>query len=226
MYQELAAHFRGLGSAGIDLLTEFVFPPTCAGCNSAGSWLCAMCSERLVDLDGPGTREPTGTDFSPFELHARFVYVEPVRRAIHLLKYERQRARSEWFASQLEPLVAPLIDGHSVLQPVPLTSRRQRDRGFNQSTEIARHLSKRLGIPMRDDLSRTRETRPQVELSGLERVANVRGAFRADAQFDGCRVLLVDDVITTGATMRECASACFEAGAESVVGLAIARGLN
>ncbi len=225
MYRDFSAQLRGLGSAGLDFLTEFVFPPTCAGCNCAGSWMCEFCSERLVVIGQPGT--VSGNSEPGFESSqlARFAYVEPLRRAIHLLKYERQRARAEWFAAELRHTIEPLREASTVLQPIPLTARRQRARGFNQSTEIALQVGRLTGTPMVESLARVRETQPQVELSGLERVANVRGAFEATKQFAGLRVILIDDVITTGSTMRECAIACYEAGAEYVVGVAVARGL-
>ena len=220
MYHEIAAHLRGLGTAGLELVTEFVFPPTCAGCNCSGTWFCPMCQERLVELD----QFRSGLSDHQMQLQARFLYVEPLRRAIHLLKYERQRARGAWFADQLLPLLHELGPMEAVLEPVPLTSRRERERGFNQSREIARHLAERTRIPVGNSLCRIRETRPQVELNGLERIANVRGAFVAEHELSGKQVILIDDVITTGATLRECAAASFEAGASEVIGLAVATG--
>ena len=222
MYQEIAAHLRGLGAAGIELVTEIVFPPTCAGCNCSGSWFCALCVERLVELD----RSRAIPGAPPIELQARYAYVEPLRRAIHLLKYERQRARAAWFAQQLAPLVQVVGLAEAVLEPVPLSARRERERGFNQSREIARHVADLTGIPLGKHLRRVRDTRPQVELNGLERIINVRGAFEADAACAGRQVILIDDVITTGATMRECAAAGYAAGAADVVGLAVATGLD
>lgn len=225
MYREIATHVRDIGSAGLGLLAELVFPPTCAGCDAVGNWLCEMCAERLALLDRQRLPDADTRDVGiEFALWARYSYAEPVRRAVHLLKYEGQRARAEWFAEQLEPLVVELRHAKAMFEPVPLTSRRERKRGYNQSREIAQRLAERTRIPVGNDIRRIRETRPQVELDGHERILNVRGAFDAHASVAGKHIILVDDVITTGATMRECAAACFEAGAASVVGIAAAIG--
>ncbi len=226
MYQEFVSHIRELGSASIDLFAGFVFPPTCAGCNCSGTWLCPKCQERLVEVDSRSASFGTDLSETYVELRARYVYVEPVRRAIHLLKYEGQRTRSAWFAAQLESTLVEIQSDNTLLEPVPLSPRRERNRGFNQSREIALLLSASTGVPLGDDIVRVRDTRPQVELSGLERIINVRDAFTAGTRLDGKQVVLIDDVITTGATMRECALACYEAGAANVLGLAVATALD
>jgi ComF family protein len=113
-----------------------------------------------------------------------------------------------------------------VIMPVPLHRSRLRERGFNQALLLASAVGRAHGIPLSyDNLTRFRATRPQVELSGEERVQNVRGAFRLTrpADVEGKRVLLVDDVFTTGATMNECAAVLKRAGARSVVALTLAR---
>jgi ComF family protein len=226
VYQGLVTHIRELGSASIDLFAGFIFPATCAGCNCSGTWLCPKCQQRLVEVDARSAALETDPSGMSVELRARFVYVEPVRRAIHLLKYEGERARSAWFAAQLESTLVGIQSAHTLLESVPLSPRRERSRGFNQSREIALLLSASTNVPLGDDIVRVRDTRPQVELSGLERITNVRDAFRVDTRLDGKQIVLVDDVITTGATMRECALACYEAGAASVLGLAVARALD
>lgn len=226
MQEDLSSRIRGFGRAGLDFLIEAVFPATCAGCGCAGSWMCDRCSIQLDAIDLLDSAQIQRAGINSHPVYARFAYLEPVRSAIHLLKYHGQSARAAWFSEQIEPLVASLDSANAILEPVPLTARRERARGFNQSREIARHLSALTGFRLGNDVHRVRETRPQVELNGLERIANVRGAFSATHEVAGKHVILVDDVITTGATMRECAAACFGAGAVVVVGVAVASGLD
>ena len=113
-----------------------------------------------------------------------------------------------------------------VVMPVPLHTKRLRHRGFNQALLLAHGVSERFAMPLNyDNLVRTRYTRPQVELSGRERAENVRGAFNLIRPQDVIdkKILLIDDVYTTGATMNECAKVLKDAGAGSVTVLTLAR---
>jgi ComF family protein len=110
--------------------------------------------------------------------------------------------------------------------PVPLHGSRLRQRGFNQALLLAQGVCGRFSVPLSfDNLYRTRHTRPQVELSGRERAENVRGAFAVarPGEVRDRKVLLIDDVFTTGATMNECAKVLKDAGAASVTVLTLAR---
>jgi ComF family protein len=124
-------------------------------------------------------------------------------------------------ASQVN--VTGLLD---MVLPVPLHTRRLRERGFNQALLLAQGISERFAIPLVfDSLERTKFTRPQVELVGRDRMKNVSGAFalRYPHVVHGKRVLLIDDVFTTGATMNECSRVLKLAGAQSVTALTLAR---
>lgn len=194
--------------------------------------MCSACRSRIRYLDSSRTVSVSvqgdgagATCARTVPIVARFVFAEPVRHAIHLIKYRGERARSEWFAAELRALIEPWADDNALVVPVPLTKRRERNRGFNQSAEIALRLSKLAGVACNPAaLRRVRETQPQVELTGLERIHNVRGAFEAAEPLDGRTVILIDDVATTGSTLRECAAACYAAGALSIVGIAAASG--
>ena len=108
--------------------------------------------------------------------------------------------------------------------PVPLGIKGLRERGFNQSLLLAKVISRHTGIPLTmDGLVKIRETRPQVGLSSKERARNLRGAFTVRGNFRKMRLLLVDDVMTTGATVKECATQLLNAGAEEVAVLTLAR---
>ena len=149
----------------------------------------------------------------------------PLREAIHLYKYRPLRSLgkhlSHWMAEQVR-MTVPL----DMAIPVPLHKKRLRLRGFNQALLLAHGVSERFMIPLNyDNLVRVRSTRPQVELSGRERAENVRGAFRVNdpSKISGKKILLIDDVFTTGATMNECAKVLKDAGAQAVTVLTLAR---
>ncbi|MCS6777214.1 MAG: ComF family protein [Chloroherpetonaceae bacterium] len=202
-------------------------PPFCPRCGSAavpsGQKICAAC-----EAGG----EP------PFQwLQAAGQYAGPLREAIHLLKYRGKTALAEplgqmLIASCLSPgsrlhAIAGLA-GFNRVVPVPLHPARWRQRGFNQSELLARVVMQERGWPVDTiGLRRTRRTTPQVGLSAGQRAANVQGAFapRTPNHFAGQSVLLIDDVLTTTATVREAARALREAGATRVCVAALAQDL-
>jgi len=152
-------------------------------------------------------------------------YEGTLRELIHLYKYGRieplWRPLSELLASAL-----PLDERFDAVTPVPLHWRRQWQRGFNQSELLARAMARRRGIPALRALRRVRPTRTQAGLSNTERRKNVAAAFRCrrgSQALAGKRVLLIDDVMTTGSTAAACARALQQAGAASVVLLTVAR---
>ncbi len=121
-----------------------------------------------------------------------------------------------------------LVGDVDMIMPVPLHSKRLRQRGFNQALLLAHRLSERNKIPFScDNLVRVRPTRPQVELTGDERIRNVRGAFalKKPGAVETMHVVLVDDVFTTGATMNECAVVLKKSGASQVTVLTLARAI-
>ena len=108
--------------------------------------------------------------------------------------------------------------------PVPLSRKGLRERGFNQSLLLAKTVSAGTTIPLVfDGLLKTKETPPQIGLNAKERAANLKGAFRVEGKFTGMRILLIDDVMTTGATANECSKQLLKAGAADVVVLTLAR---
>jgi len=156
---------------------------------------------------------------------AAALYEGALREALHALKFTGRRALSNPLGDlAAEQCVGSLPGGIDALIPVPLARERERERGFNQSTLLARRIGRRLDVPTRPGwLARIRSTRPQSELSAAERRANVRGAFRASDHAAGRHVLLVDDILTTGATLDACARALRAAGARRVGVLTVAR---
>jgi ComF family protein len=140
------------------------------------------------------------------------------------LKYHKRRALARPLAGLMAGMQIPDADA---IVPVPLFKRRLSRREYNQSALLAAHLSKSTGIPMLlNRLCKIKDTPPQVGLSATQRKKNLKGAFavRRTGGITGRRILLVDDVITTGATVAECSSALIKAGATEVHAVALAHG--
>jgi len=149
------------------------------------------------------------------------LYEGVLKEAISRFKFYGLRRLSRPLGGLLPGLTIPESDA---IVPVPLTAKGLKQRGFNQSLLIARVVSKKTGTPLNiDTLLKIRETPPQVGLSASERHKNLAGAFTAKGHLKGSRILLVDDVVTTGATAAACSKALLKAGAQEVIVLAIAR---
>jgi len=198
-----------------------IFPEDC-NCLFCGKE--ALLNEQGVceDCTAIIKRSPTLTTVSPLTaLCAIFRYCECSSSPVKRLKYGKQR----WVARPLSRFLS-IPNGWEIdlILPVPLHSTRERERGFNQSLLLARGLAERCGIPLKEGLLlRTTKTKSQAELDKKERLANVKGAFSCGdpAEVAGKNILLIDDVITTGSTMAECARTLIRAGASRVYGLAV-----
>jgi competence protein ComFC len=158
-------------------------------------------------------------------------YEGMLAKAIVLLKYEEIDPLGSWFAKQLEKIARGLPEkfGPDLVVPVPLHRARQKERGYNQVDLFGRPLARRLGLPYRPVLLQRKRARPEKQLLHFdERWDAVRGAFaiREGGRVDNFRILLLDDVMTSGATLDACSRALRAAGAKSVAGLTIARAVR
>jgi len=174
--------------------------------------LCAACREREPPFD---------------QARSAVAYEGVAASAIHVMKYQRRRLLARPLGELLLPLAEALgpVDG---VVPVPLHAERLREREFNQALALARIVCRETGWPLRWALlERIRPTRAQVGLDAVERRRNLRRAFRLRAREEaqGARLLVVDDVMTTGSTVHECARVLKRAGAETVQVLTVARQL-
>jgi ComF family protein len=153
------------------------------------------------------------------------VYEGALREALHAFKFAGRRALARPLGDLAADRCAASLPGDiDAVVPVPLARDRERERGFNQSALVAERVARRLGVPAKAAwLTRRRSTQPQTELSAAERRPNVRGAFLASRRVADRHVLVVDDVLTTGATVAECARALRAAGARRVGVLTVAR---
>jgi ComF family protein len=193
----------------------------------AAEYFCISCRtpfQNHFPLDAEGRCALCRSGLRGFDWAYCFgAYEGTLRQLIHLYKYDR-----------MKPLAGPLGDLLAAALPrdqrfdgivaVPLHWRRKWERGFNQSDLLARSIARRSGVPLLHPLRRRRATRVQAGLSKTRRRENVAGAFAARAgAVQGLRILLVDDVMTTGATASACAHALKRAGARSVALLTLAR---
>ena len=221
---------------GLDLL----FPPHCVACGQAGAWLCQACI-RSIPRVRPPICQHCGRPLSPavqcpcaltksYLSGMRFVspHVAPLRQAIHALKYEGVRVLTAPLAELMASTWAWQSIAVDVVVPVPLNRLRQRQRGYNQSALLARRLAEHLALPVGDHLLvRERNTRSQVGLSARERWDNVWAAFRCTPEkVSGRRILLIDDVLTTGATLESCAATLQQAGAKWIWALTLTRAID
>ena len=216
---------------------DFVYPSQCFGCGNEGSFLCARCETSLPRLKPPYCQKcaqpvPPGTLCSQCAtappaldgIRAPFLMEGAIREAVHSLKYRNLRAAAPTLGRLLAQWLKSTPLSGEVLVPVPLHKRRLRVRGYNQSALLAKEVAKSTGLPMKEDLLiRTRDTPPQVSLSLQERIGNVEGSFELARDGRGLKIILVDDVVTTGSTLSACGTALRAGGADSVWGLALAR---
>ena len=154
---------------------------------------------------------------------AAMPYVYPIDRVVQGLKYHARLPVAAWVAERLAAAIGDPGD-INLVAPIPLGDDRLRERGFNQAWEIARRVARRLERPaIATAITRTRNTTAQTALAFTERRRNLRGAFRANAAVIGQHVALVDDVMTTGATLEEAARTALAGGALSVTCWVVAR---
>jgi len=229
----------GALSALLRIVCEFLLPPLCDSCRSRLPshlrWLCPACSARLRDLevDDPVLRQSrllltSSGNISLFVALYRFEADGPLRTIIHGVKYQGLTRAGIRLGRVLGRRVRDECP-HDIdaIVPVPLHPTRYRERGYNQAACIARGLARVLRVPVDEGiLVRARSTVSQTSLGREERRANVRGAFSVPSSrrsaAEGRRFLIVDDVVTTGSTLQECAAALCSEGARRCVACAVA----
>lgn len=221
----------------LDCVIDTLLPQDCFLCGAvtAGAAICPACDAQLPRLPAaacPVCAVPTASgalcgrcqQHSPsFDASlALFEFAFPVDAMVHALKYRHRLALAGYFAAAMARCRLPAtID---VVVPMPLHVRRLAERGFNQAVEIARPLARSLGVGLDvASVARVRDTAPQAGLAREDRLRNMRGAFASAARFDGMSVLVVDDVMTTGASLDALAALLKARGAARVCNLVVAR---
>lgn len=207
--------------------------PVCPECLAAPAPLesehfCSCCNTPFANafpLDDAGVCAACRSGLRGFDRASSFGFYEgPLRTLVHLFKYSGMKPLAKPLAEHLERALR-VDDAYDVVVPVPLHWRKRWQRGFNQAELLARHLAKRRGLPVMGALRRKRPTAIQASLAMAGRHRNVAGAFALKPRADvaGKRILLIDDVMTTGATASACAAALKRGGAKSVSLLTLAR---
>jgi ComF family protein len=236
-----------------EMVLESLYPSAanCMGCGSpAGAdegWLCADCARLLKPLNAlPGPRcprcgrpsdgvaragrcETCGDWPEGLVSAARFPYAyrRPLSGMIRRMKYQGVARMADWMAGEmLGTAERELPGGYDLIVPVPMHKKRLRLRGLNHAAALADAISRRTGVPSAEALWRTVDTPQQARQSAAARRKNLEGAFAASPSVTGRRVLLVDDVVTTGATALACARALRLAGACDVIFLALAGAID
>lgn len=218
-------------------MIDLLYPPRCAGCGNVGALFCADCQAHIIAIQPPVCRRCGRSNHDdglcPACQHtssaldgitATAVFAPPLRAAIHRLKYENVPG----LAAPLGALMAGSWRQASLtadaIVPVPLHAAREAERGYNQSVLLARVLGAAVSVPVATHIViRQRATLPQVNLNHIERQRNVSGAFACLQDARALKIVLVDDVCTTGATLEACAVALRAGGAASVWALTLAR---
>ncbi len=222
-------------------LRDSLYQPACAACDTplaAGQAMCATCAQscEAIDTACPSCalplagqvplqcsrcrKHPIGLD----SCTAAFEYGGQLRTALMRLKYGRRSDVARTLMPLLAPAFARAAARATLALAVPLHPSRLGRRGFNQSQRLLLPLARLHELPVaRDALFRIRDTPAQARLDARARRANLRGAFRADSKLAGARILVLDDVLTTGETMRALARSLRRAGADQVHGFVVAR---
>jgi ComF family protein len=227
-------------SWGVDALRTWVrtwaLPQRCILCSDPGATLCEPCRLDLPGLQAvrcpvcahaSARAEICGQCLAHPPRFAKVIvalsYGFPIDAVIRRMKYTADLSLIEPLATLLIQRVTDAVRPDCIV-PMPLSTQRLRERGFNQSLELARALAHRLHIPIAASACRrVRHTPPQATLPMEQRRANIRGAFECDIELDGARLVVVDDVLTSGATLNELARVLLRAGAAEVSGWVVAR---
>lgn len=217
---------------------DLLFPPRCVGCRKVGGWLCLECRSAIEFLKPPLCPRcglPTAKGALCLRCQRASLQIDgvrsvaffggPLREAIHRLKYSNSQDLAVPLGEMMALYWREVPFPADVIVPVPLHTRRLRERGYNQAALLARELGKGVGLPVLEDaMVRVRDTSPQVDLNAEERKENVREAFHCPTdRLASQSVLLVDDVYTTGATLEACTLALKQRGVRTVWALTLAR---
>ncbi len=206
-------------------LASLLAPPRCPVCDEVllPGTQCSACMFALHRLAYANCCPPCSIS-GLSGLRSGWKYDGEIQKGILRMKFASRPDQAENFILLLlaQPGMCTFVQGFDIIIPVPSTKKECRARGYDLPALLGKALSRQTGVPNAAYLKKVRETRRQVELGGAERRRNLCGAFAAAGPVQGRRVLLVDDVTTTGSTLRECAAALRGAGAADVWGITIA----
>ncbi len=204
----------------LDTLISLLFPDRCAGCRKLGELFCASCRAALARYPDDRRAPPASLD----AVQIAFLFQSPLREAIHQLKYRRIQRVAKPLGQLIAAHLASAPPAIDAVIAIPLHPKRLAERGFNQAEALAREVAGGMRRPLiSGQLVRTRATEQQAHLDARGRAENMREAFAWHGTPPPRRLLIIDDVYTTGATMAACAEALRAAGATGIYGAALAR---
>jgi len=217
---------------------DSIFPPACVGCGKAGVYFCVECEQNISpilykqnglesggDVESAKRKNDRQKENSFYSARAFAYHDGLMKKAVHRLKYKNDLGLGKVLAKKVIKIVEENNWDIDLVVPIPLGKKRRKNRGYNQAELIAFPLAHYLGINFDSNIiRRCKETRTQIGLTVKERFENVNGAFEVvnDTAKDKS-ILLIDDVYTSGATMRSAAQALKDAGAECVYSLTVTR---
>ena len=208
----------------IDKLKRLIFPPRCAFCRvllaENEKHICSKCAQKPYALGRPKAYK------GPFYKNAlaAFVYEGDVRRALHRFKFHGGLHLAEFFAEKMAEKLARTDWEFDLIVPVPSHFSRRYKKGYDHALLLAQHLSRLTGVPCKPLLKKTRRTKPMYGLRESQRRANIMDSVACVQPVEPKykRILLVDDIITTGCTLAECARVIRDAGAREAYGITAA----
>jgi competence protein ComFC len=225
----MADLFSLMRKAALNLL----FPLQCQACQGMleydyGNFLCERCSQKLISTSTAACTQAQAGLFFDRAYHCCF-YDGIIKTLIQRYKYHKKAFLKDIFISLMhrEFQKAGLQQGIDTIIPVPMHIQDEKRRGFNQSMLLAKGVSEKTGIACQDILLKRKKTRAQAGLKKSERSVNIKNAFVINGRqkISGKRLLIIDDVFTTGATINECAKTLKTHGADSVLALTLAKGI-
>lgn len=229
-------------------LTDLIYPPRCPFCENILSeaekeaLVCDSCREKLPYVEENhcmkcgrpllSEQEEYCRDcrkYKPYFQQGRsvFAYATPVRQSLYRMKNANRQEYIRFYGKEMNKMLGTWIQqiGTEVIIPVPMYPKRKRIRGYNQAELLAAELGKQTGLPVAERLLiKRKDTHAQKSLDARGRRQNLRDAFAVNYQFEGERILLVDDIYTTGATLDAASRALLEAGAGAVYVISVAIG--
>jgi ComF family protein len=229
---DLLVDVRRVFGVVADKALDLALPASCAGCGQEGEALCRECRTaldvRLTAVPGVPIGLPADLPAPLLQLEWCAPFTGVTRRALHAFKYDGERRLAPLLGAAVARRWARAGAAGDALVPVPASPDRVRERGYDQASLIATEAGKQLRLPVLHVLERTRATTAQFDLDRAARATNLVDAFRVHSDegregIAGRWLVLVDDVVTTGATLAACAAALMDAGALAVSAVAVAR---